>query len=146
MAKEKNGKEGREIDGMKEASSLLAGLDGPSRDRILKEIAQKDPAMAAKLKSGIFTFAQVLLLPPVELFKVAKSVSSDLLTLSLRGLDPQLLDDFLKGFSERQAKAIRDEMLSQGPRKLSEVQVAQEKVLEIAKALHESGEITLKRR
>ncbi len=133
----------QKIDGLKEASDLLAALDSTARERILKGIAAQNPELADRLQKGLYSFEQVLNLTPIELYKVIQNVSNDLIVLSLRGLDQKVLDLFLKGFSERQAKTIKDEMLSQGPRKLSDVKQAQEKVIEIAKALHERGEIKL---
>ena len=134
-----------QIDGIKEASELLAGLDGPSRERILKEIAKQNPQVAEKLKKNIFTFEDVLKLIPQDLYKVLQNVSPDLLVLSLRGLEPSVLDQFFKGFSERQGKTIREEMLAQGPRKLSDVKAAQDKLIEVASELNEKGEIKFTR-
>lgn len=141
MSKDKKGD--LPIDGVKEASDLLAALDPESRARILKGIASQNPTLAETLKKNLFSFEQVLNLKPTDLYKVFQLVPNDLLVLSLRGLDPKIFELFLKGFSVRQASQIKEEMLSQGPRKLSDIKTAQEKIVEIAVELHGQGQISL---
>ena len=132
------------IDGKKEAALLLASLDGAHRERILKEVAAKDPELAALLRKGLFSFQQVLNLESVELQKVIRAQDPRLFALSLRGLDPDKKKDLFSKLSERHVRALEEDIQAIGPRKLSDVKLAQEKITEYAQALHEEGEIHLK--
>ena len=132
------------INGKKEASLLLAGLDDRSRERILKEIGDKNPDLAATLRKGLVSFQQVLALDPLELQKVIQAHPIKFFALALRGLDAELKKNLFSKFSERQGRALNEEIESLGPQKLSDVTLAQEKIIEKARELHENGLIRLK--
>ena len=132
------------VDGKKEASILLAGLSQDHRERILTEIAAQNPELAITLRKGLFNFSQILGLEPIELQKVMRAHPPSFFALALRGLDSDLKKNLFAKFSERQARAIEEEILSLGPQKLSDVKQAQEKIIEHARELHENGEIHLK--
>jgi flagellar motor switch protein FliG len=132
------------IDGKKEASILLGSLDQDHRERILKEIAIQNPELATQLRKGLFNFNQVLALESLQLQKVIRSHPSNLIALALRGLDPELKKTVYSKLSERQARAMEEEIQSLGPQKLSDVKQAQEKIIEHARELHEKGEIQLR--
>ncbi len=131
------------VDGKKEASLLLAGLDSDHRERILLEIAQKDPVLAETLRKGLFNFQQVLALEPLELHKVIQAHPPRLFALSLRGLEPEAKKTLFTKFSERQARAIEEEIQALGPQKMADVKLAQEKIVAHAAQLHEKKEIKL---
>jgi flagellar motor switch protein FliG len=132
------------IDGKKEASEILASLDPTHRERILVEIAQRDPELAEILRKGLFRFDQVLGLEILELQKVIRAQDSRLLALSLRGMKPEEKQILYSKIPERQARAIEEEIQSMGPQKSSDVIAAREKIVDFARQLHEKGEIHLK--
>jgi len=132
------------VDGKKEASILLAGLDQGHRERILTEIAAQNPELATTLRKGLFNFNQVLGLEPLELQKIIRAHPPNFFALALRGIEPELKKTLFSKLSERQARAMDEEILSLGPQKLSDVKQAQEKIIEHARELHENGEIHLK--
>jgi flagellar motor switch protein FliG len=132
------------IDGKKQAAELLSHLDEESRNRILKGIAEKDPGLAETLKKGLFSFEQVLNLEVLELQKVMQAHPIALFALALRGMDEELKKRVFSKLSARQGNALQEEIDSIGPRKLSEVKLAQEKITEKARELHEQKQITLR--
>ncbi len=132
------------IDGKKEAALLLASLDHDHREKLLKDIALKDPALADHLRKNLFNFEQVLNLESMELQKVIRAQVPRLFALSLRGLTPEQKKTLYSKLSERHARAIEDEIQAIGPSKLSDVKLAQEKITAYAQDLHEKGEIHLK--
>lgn len=132
-----------QINGAKMASELLAGLDPSMRNRILGEIRQKDPGLAEKLKKGLISFDRVISLEPADLQKVLRSCQQNLIALALRGLDEASKKTLFSKMTERQAGALLEEMQMMGPQKQSEVLLAREKICETARALAESGGISL---
>jgi flagellar motor switch protein FliG len=70
-------------------------------------------------------------------------VSTDILSLALKGVDDEFQQKFLKNMSSRAAEMLVEDMEAKGPVKLSEVEAAQKEILSIARKLEESGEITL---
>jgi len=133
------------IDGKKEAADLLASLDPTQRERILSEIAERDPELAEHLRKGLFRFEQVLALDPIELQKVIRPLDQRLLALSLRGMTTEERSVLYSKIPERMARALDEENQSMGPQRMSDVKTAREKITEMASILHEKGEIHLKR-
>src|ERR1035437_6529740 len=105
------------IDGKKEASLLLASLEESHRERILQEIAIQNPELATQLRKGLFNFGQVLALESAQLQKVIHAHPPRLFALALRGLDPEVKKYFYSKLSERQARAMEEEIQSIGPSK-----------------------------
>ncbi|NDG83999.1 MAG: hypothetical protein EBX52_03050 [Proteobacteria bacterium] len=136
-------KEDIKIDGKKEASELLAHLDPATRERILGEIRQKDPALAETLSKGLVSFSRILALDPAAFQKVVRSVPSAVLALAARGLTPDEETLLFSKLSGRQGESLRDERNAIGPRKKSEVDAARQKLAERAVELQASGEIEL---
>jgi flagellar motor switch protein FliG len=141
MTKPKN--ENIKINGKKEAADLLAALDRNSRDRILGDIARKDPALAAELRKGMVSFERVLSLDPMDLQKVIRPFPQELIALAARSLSDQEKLSLFTKMPERQARAIIDEMNSMGPRKLSDVKLAQDRICELARTLSDQGQIKM---
>jgi flagellar motor switch protein FliG len=72
-----------------------------------------------------------------------REVSTDLLTLALKGIEDEFQQKFLKNMSSRAAEMLVEDMEAKGPVKLSEVEAAQKEILTIARRLEESGELIL---
>ena len=132
------------IDGKKEAALLLGALDQQHRERILTEIAVQNPELAAQLRKGLFRFEQVLALESAELQKIWRAHPPRLIALSLRGLDPELKKALYSKLSERQSRAMDEEIEAVGPSKKTDVDLARQKIVDHARELHEKGEIHLK--
>ena len=131
------------VNGKKEASELLAALDPGTRERILGEIEKSDPSLAVSLRQGMVNFDLILSLDSPSLQKILRMTPESLVALSLRGLAPESEALFFSKTSERQGRAFREERDRIGPHKLSEVESAREKISEIARTLHDQGEINL---
>lgn len=131
------------IDGKKEAAALLAGLDSEHRNRLLNEIRKKDPALAAHLEKGLYSFNQVLKLESLDLQKVLHGLPPRIIAMSLRGLDAELKKALYAKMSVRQSQLLEDELQTLGPQKLSDVKQAQDKIAAHAGQLHEQGVIKL---
>jgi flagellar motor switch protein FliG len=54
-----------------------------------------------------------------------------------------LKDKIFRNMSKRAAEALRDDLDSKGPVRLSDVEAAQKEILAVARRLAESGEIIL---
>jgi flagellar motor switch protein FliG len=131
------------IDGKKQASELLAQLDPASRDRILREIRQRDPVLAESLSQGMVGFSKILALDSIAIQKLLRSVPSVVTALAARGMTPDEEALLFSKLSTRQGASLREEREALGPRKKSEVESARQKLVEQALKLQNTGEIDL---
>jgi flagellar motor switch protein FliG len=72
-----------------------------------------------------------------------RNIDKDKLALALKGANDEMRNLFMSNMSERAAKLMRDDMSAMGPVKLKDVEVAQQEMVVVAKALADRGEIML---
>lgn len=128
--------------GVKAAAKMLSGLSIEEKERILKEIALKDPDMAMELKKNIISFEDLKKMTISMLQEFLRDVDLKTLGLALRVSSVELRNFFLENVSKGMKRDIED-ILNGPPQKKSSVREAQEKVLEIAKKKVDRGELIL---
>ncbi len=74
---------------------------------------------------------------------ILREVSSDILSVALRGADPMVAEKIYGNMSKRAAEILREDMEARGPVKLTEVEAAQREIITIAQKLAEDGTIIL---
>ena len=133
---------GKKIDGMKQATEMLQGLDLAAQQSLLADIARRDPEMAIKLKQNLVTFDDLQYLTVSMMKRLLQDVQLDDLGLALRGSSREVSEHILGMFSTGMKRDIED-ILKGKPRALSEVLEAQKKIMEVVMKLREKGEIIL---
>lgn len=133
---------GKKIDGLKQATEMLQGLDLAAQQSLLADIARRDPEMAIKLKKNLVTFDDLQYLTVSMMKRLLQDVQLDDLGLALRGSSKEVSEHILGMFSTGMKRDIED-ILKGKPRALSEVLEAQKKIMEVVMKLREKGEIIL---
>ena len=133
---------GKKIDGLKQATEMLQGLDLAAQQSLLADIARRDPEMAIKLKQNLVTFDDLQYLTVSMMKRLLQDVQMDDLGLALRGSSKEVSEHILGMFSSGMKRDIED-VLKGKPRALSEVMEAQKKIMEVVMKLREKGEIVL---
>jgi flagellar motor switch protein FliG len=136
---------GKNFDGIQSAAEMLNHLDKSERDKILKNIAEQDPFLTDKIRQKLFTFEDLVKLENSSLQLLLRTIPSPKLTLALRNMPQEFKDTLFKNISTRAANLLKEEMLSQGPQKLSSVTAAQQEITSIAKQLLAEGKIFQKK-
>ncbi|MCR9177358.1 MAG: flagellar motor switch protein FliG, partial [Alphaproteobacteria bacterium] len=89
------------------------------------------------------TFEDLNRLDPASAQTLLRSIDNDKLKVALKGASEELRDLFLSNMSERAAKMLREDMQSMGPVRLTEVEEAQQAMVQSAKDLADRGEIVI---
>ena len=132
----------KKIDGIKQATEMLQGLDLAAQQSVLADIARRDPEMAIKLKQNLVTFDDLQYLTVSMMKRLLQDVQLDDLGLALRGSSKEVSDHLLGMFSTGMKRDIED-ILKGKPRALSEVLEAQKRIMDVVHQLREKGEIVL---
>jgi flagellar motor switch protein FliG len=135
---------GNRFDGVGSAAEMLNLLDPETRDRILGELQARDPEAARKIRDRMFTFEELLKIPTLELQKALKLVPSRKLALALRGLSEEILKPIFSALSQRAGAALREDIDTLGPQKLSAVQDARRDLVTLVVKLAASGQLSLR--
>jgi len=91
----------------------------------------------------MFVFEDLLKLDAKSVQLVLKEVSTDSLVVSLKGATNELRELVLANMSTRAAEALREDLESRGPMRLSEVETQQKEILKIVRRLADEGQIMI---
>ena len=135
----------RRLDGRTAALELIRRSTGAQQTEVLAEIDKDDPALAAELRSRIFTFDDLSRLTDRDIQQLAKDIDGKQLVVALKGASPEVRDKFLRNMSTRAAELLNDDLQALGPVKLAQVEEAQGAIAKTALDLADAGKITLVR-
>jgi flagellar motor switch protein FliG len=131
------------VGGEKTAADILNFIDTAIENKVMEQVRTENEDLAIRIEDLMFVFDNLRELDDRSIQTLLREISTDLLTLALKGIDEDFQQKFLKNMSSRAAEMLVEDMEAKGPVKLSEVEVAQKEILAAARKLEESGDIVL---
>ncbi len=129
--------------GVKNAADLLNWLDKDDSKELLKSIEKRNPTLGGSIRQRMFRFEDLIRLSPGDITKVTKEVDQDDLIIALKNASTELKKSIFATMSKRAVEAIEEQLSFLGPKRLSEVEAAQDRVIQIVRELEEDEEIIL---
>ncbi|HNP34429.1 MAG TPA: flagellar motor switch protein FliG [Woeseiaceae bacterium] len=133
----------RKVGGEKVAADIVNALKLDRGQALLEQIKEKDAEVSERIAEMMFTFDTLLNVDDRGIQALLREVSNDLLVVALKGCDPAVGDKIMNNMSKRAATLLREDMEAKGPIKLSEVEVSQKEILDVARRLADAGDIDL---
>ena len=124
-------------------ADLLNSLDKEDSKAILANIEERNPSLGAEIRKKMFSFDDLVRLELPDLQRIMREVDSGDLTVALKSATDNLRDAVLSAVSKRAAETLMEELEMMGPVKLTEVEAAQERVIQVVRRLEEQEEISL---
>ena len=134
---------GVSLGGTREAAKILAAARKTTEAKVMPKLAKIDREVAKAIEEAMFVFDNLLELDDKNLSTLIRSIDSDVLVRSLKGVEEDVRNRFLGCMSSRAADGIRDEIESRGPMKLAEVLDAQKMMISIARGLIKDGTLQM---
>jgi flagellar motor switch protein FliG len=134
---------GLQLGGTREAAKILQGARKVTEQRVMPKLAKIDREVARAIEEAMFVFDNLLEMDDKNLSTLIRSVDSEVLVKSLKGVEADVRERFLGCMSSRAADGIRDEMEARGPMKMAEVLDAQKVMIGIARGLIKDGTLTM---
>lgn len=131
------------LGGVKTAAEIINLLGTSLETSVVDNIRENDPDLAQKIVDKMFTFDDLNQLDNKSIQLVLKEVSSDSLVIALKGAANELKEKILSNMSSRAAEAMREDLESRGPVRLSEVESQQKDILKVVRRLSDEGQIVL---
>ncbi|MCP3687975.1 MAG: flagellar motor switch protein FliG [Gammaproteobacteria bacterium] len=131
------------VGGEKTAADILNFMDTSLENALMEQVKTENEDLATRIEDLMFVFDNLRDVDDRGIQTMMREVSTDLLTLALKGVDDDFQQKFLSNMSSRAAEMLVEDMEARGPVKLSEVEAAQKEILAVARKLEESGEIVL---
>lgn len=133
----------QEVGGVKTVSEILNVMDRSTERMILENIEEDNPELAAEIKKLMFVFEDLMLVDDKGIQNILKEVENKELALALKLASDDLKSKIFRNMSGRAAELIKEELEYMGPVRISDVESAQQGIVEIVRRLEESGDVVV---
>jgi flagellar motor switch protein FliG len=130
--------------GFKAVADLLNRLNAEQSKKILESIEESQPEVALGIRNLMFTFEDLVTVPPATIREIVSGVDKRQLALALRGANDELRAQIFKAMSSRAVEMLKEDMEVLGPVRSREVAQAQQEILNLARQLEAEGKVVLK--
>jgi flagellar motor switch protein FliG len=132
--------------GVESIAEILNLVDRTTEKGILENLEEEDPDLVEQIRRLMFVFEDLILVNDKGIQAMLKEVEHEELALSLKTASEELQQKIFKNMSERAATLIREDMEYMGPTRLSDVEAAQQRIVDIVRRLEEAGEVIIQGR
>jgi flagellar motor switch protein FliG len=129
--------------GVENVAEMLNLADRSTEKGIMEGLEAEDPDLVENIRRLMFVFEDVLLVNDKGIQSVLKEVDNETLGLALKTASDELKDKVFKNMSDRASKLIQEDMQYMGPVRVSDVEAAQQKIVDVVRRLEDSGEIVI---
>ena len=132
-----------QVGGIPAAAKIMNFLTQDIEARIMSSLKDDDEDLMVAIQESMFVFDNLIMSDDKSMQIIIRSVDTEDLVLALKGADEALSEKILSCMSTRAAANIQDEMEALGPVRLTEVQEAQKRIINVARRLSDEGSIVL---
>lgn len=133
----------------RDAYSVMAerfdAFDRATETRFLTALEASDKDAAQRIREKMLVFEDMLKLDAAGIQTLMRGIDRDTLGRALKGAPEAIRDFFMANMSSRAAKNLTDDMEALGPIRLKDVEDAQSRIVQAAKALAAKGEIRIQK-
>ncbi len=129
--------------GRKQVAEILNETERETWQEILDEMREIDDEVANEVNNLMFVFEDLVLLNDKYIQEILKEIDGKELTLALKGATEEIQVKIFDNMSKRASLGIKEDMEYMGPVRLSEVEEAQQRIVEVVRSLEEAGTIVI---
>lgn len=129
--------------GVRAAAEILNLVPTALETSVIDNIKQFDEELAQKIMDEMFVFDNLIDVDDHGIQLLLREVQSESLIIALKGSEEDLRRKIFKNMSQRAAEALREDLESKGPVRVSEVEAEQKEILKILRQLADDGQIAL---
>jgi flagellar motor switch protein FliG len=131
--------------GLDSIVDILNLADRGTEKNILDELDTEDPELAEEIKQKMFVFEDITLLTDRDIQAVLRQIDTDDLALALKTASDEVSEKIFSNQSGRAAEMLKENIEYLGPVRISDVEEAQQKIVNEIRRLEETGEIVINR-
>ncbi|MCL2330524.1 MAG: flagellar motor switch protein FliG [Phycisphaerae bacterium] len=136
----------QKVGGVEAVAEMLNLSDRATERTILEQLESEDPDLVEQIRRLMFVFEDILLVDDRGIQAVLKEVDNTELTLALKTASEEMKEKIFRNMSERAVSLIKEEMDYMGPVRLSDVESAQQRIVDVVRRLEDAGEVVLQGR
>ena len=131
------------VGGVETVAEVLNLCDRATEKNIMEGIESEDPDLVESIRRLMFVFEDVLKVNDRGIQSVLKEVDNEELCVALRTASDELKEKIFSNMSARAADLVKEDMEYMGPVRLSDVETAQQRIVDIVRRLEDAGEIII---
>jgi len=133
----------QKVGGVDAVAEMLNLSDRSTEKGILEALEAEDPDLVEQIRRLMFVFEDILLVDDKGIQAVLKEIDNEELTLALKTASDEMKEKIFNNMSERASLLVKEDMEYMGPVRLSDVEQAQQRIVDIVRRLEDAGEIIL---
>lgn len=135
----------QQLGGVQPIAEMLNVMDKTSEQNIMARVEEKDPQLAEEIRKLMFVFEDIVFIDDRGMQTLLKEVDNAKLVVALKTAPEEIKDKIFRNISKRAADLLREDLESMGPVRLSDVETAQQEIVNVAKRLESEGKIIISR-
>jgi flagellar motor switch protein FliG len=129
--------------GVKAVAEIL-NLAGRATERAIMEgLSVENPELVEEIRRLMFVFEDILRVDDRGIQAMLKEIENEELAIALKTASDELKEKIFRNMSERAAQLIKEEMEFMGPVRVSDVEAAQQRIVDVVRRLEDAGEIVI---
>lgn len=133
------------LGGVQPVAEMLNVMDKTTESSIMARLEEKDPLLAEEIRKLMFVFEDITKIDDKGIQVLLKEVANDKLLLALKTASEEIRNKVFKNISQRAAEMLREDLANMGPSRLSDVEGAQQEIVNVARRLESEGKILIAR-
>ena len=133
------------LGGVHPVAEMLNVMDKNSEQSIMSKLEEKDPLLAEEIRKLMFVFEDIAKIDDRGIQLLLKEVANDKLLLALKTANDDIKAKIFKNISARAAEMLREDLSNMGPARLSDVEGAQQEIVNVARRLEGEGKVIIAR-
>lgn len=133
------------LGGVQPVAEMLNVMDKNTEQSIMSRLEEKDPLLAEEIRKLMFVFEDISKIDDRGIQVLLKEVPNDKLLLSLKTASDDIRMKIFKNLSTRAADMLKEDLSNMGPARLSDVESAQQEIVNTARRLEAEGKIMITR-
>jgi flagellar motor switch protein FliG len=135
----------QQLGGIEPIADMLNLMDKNSEKNIMARVEEKDPELAEEIRKLMFVFEDVIFVDDRGIQELLKIVDNLKLVTALKTAPEEVRTKLFKNMSNRAATLLREDLDAMGPTKISDVEKAQQEIVQQLKDLESKGKAIISR-
>lgn len=135
----------QQLGGIEPIADMLNLMDKNSEKNIMARVEEKDPELAEEIRKLMFVFEDVIYVDDRGIQELLKVVDNTKLVTALKTAPDDVRTKLFKNMSNRAATLLKEDLDAMGPTKISDVEKAQQEIVQQLKDLEAKGKAIISR-
>jgi flagellar motor switch protein FliG len=135
----------QQLGGVEPIADMLNLMDKNSEKNIMARVEEKDPELAEEIRKLMFVFEDICFVDDRGIQELLKGVDNTKLVIALKTAPDDVKAKLFKNMSNRAATLLKEDLDSMGPTKISDVEKAQQEIVQQLKDLEAKGKALISR-